>query len=295
MPDSAQPGWEVIPGELQPYGTETLPSFGRGARPKPASRAELTRIHVIASLAVVLGFGYVIWRWFFTVDLDYWWIALPLIIAETHNVFGLAMFTLALWDVDRSPPWHPVSDTQLKVVVLIPTYNEPEEVLLPTIAAAVALQPAHETWVLDDGRRSEVHQIAIDLGAHYLTRPDNKHYKAGNLNHAMEVIEADVFAIFDADHVASPNFLRHTLAYFDDPDVALVQTPQDFYNTNSFEHEKQTQEAIFHEEAVFYRVIAPAKNLWDGAFWCGTCAVVRASALQDVGGVATESGPRTST
>jgi len=266
-----------------------LPSFGRGGRPKPEGRTDLARIHFFAVTAVVIGVAYLVWRWLFTIDLAYWWVALPLIVAETHNVIGLGLFTLALWDIDVSPPWHAVDETKYSVAVLIPTYNEPEEVLLPTIAAAVAMKPAHETWVLDDGRRPEVHKLAMDLGAHYLTRPDNKHYKAGNLNHAASVIDADVFAVFDADHVAGPNFLRHTLAYFDDPKVAVVQTPQDFYNTDSFEHQRQSEEAIFHEEAVFYRVIGPGKNLWDGAFWCGTCSLVRADALRDVGGVATES------
>ena len=49
------------------------------------------------------------------------------------------------------------------VLVIIPTYNEPAEVLLPTIAAAVALQPAHETWVLDDGNRPEVQALARQI------------------------------------------------------------------------------------------------------------------------------------
>ena len=268
--------------------SEMLPSFGPGSRPNPESRAKLTRIHVAAVTAVLIGVSYLVWRWLFTVDLNYWWVALPLIIAETHNVIGLGLYTLALWDIDISPPWRPVDETEWRVAVLIPTYNEPEEVLLPTIAAAMAMEPPHETWVLDDGRRPEVHQLAMELGAHYLTRPDNSHYKAGNLNHALEIIEADIYAVFDADHVAAPNFLRHTLCYFDDPQVAVVQTPQDFYNTDSFEHQRQSEEAIFHEEAVFYRVIGPGKNLWDGAFWCGTSSLVRSQALKDVGGVATE-------
>jgi cellulose synthase/poly-beta-1,6-N-acetylglucosamine synthase-like glycosyltransferase len=282
-------GWQVLHGTDPESMNELLPSFGPAGRPKPESRATLTRIHAFAVLAVMVGFTYLAWRWAFTIDLTYWWIALPLIVAETHNVVGLFLFTLALWDIDVSPPWHAVDSTNLRVAVLIPTYNEPQEVLLPTIAAALALKPAHETWVLDDGRRPEVHKLATEMGAHYLTRPDNSHYKAGNLNHAMSNIEADIFAIFDADHVAGPDFLRHTLCYFDDPTVAIVQTPQDFYNTDSFEHQQRSEEGIFHEEAVFYRVIAPGKNLWDGGFWCGTCSLVRYSALQEVGGVATES------
>ena len=281
--------WKVLKGSDPDAAPDLLPSFGPGGRPKPESSARLFRIHAFAVVTLIFGFAYIGWRFTDTINLSVWYIALPLILAETHNVFGLFLFTLALWDIDRAPPWHPVDRTSLRIAVLIPTFNEPEEVLLPTIAGALAMQPAHETWVLDDGRRPEIHKLATEMGAHYLTRPDNSHYKAGNLNHAMDFIEADIFAIFDADHVAGPDFLRHTLCYFDDPRVAVVQTPQDFYNVDSFEHERQTEKAIFHEEAVFYRVIAPGKNMWDGSFWCGTCSLVRHEALQEVGGVATGS------
>jgi cellulose synthase (UDP-forming) len=95
--------------------------------------------------------------------------------------------------------------------------------------------------------------------------------------------------VLDADHVPTSAFLRATLPYFDDPAVAFVQTPQDFYNLDSFEHQRRRTGAVFNEEAVFYRVIAPAKNRWQAPFWCGTCALVRTAALRSVGGVATDS------
>ncbi|HXG39313.1 MAG TPA: glycosyltransferase, partial [Candidatus Limnocylindrales bacterium] len=146
---------------------------------------------------------------------------------------------------------------------------------------------AFSLWDVD--RRPAVERLASELGARYLTRPDNRHAKAGNLNHALEVVEADFIAVLDADHVAAPDFLVHTLGYFDDPRVALVQTPQDFYNETSFEHETQRREPDrFHEQVLFYRVIQPGKNRWGAAFWCGTGAVVRVAALRDVGGVATD-------
>src|SRR5690606_31970248 len=117
--------------------------------------------------------------------------------------------------------------------VVIPTYNEGPEILVPTIAAAAALEPAHETWVLDDGERPEIEELARSLGVRDLARPTHEHAKAGNLNHALGVIDAVLMAVLDADHVAAPEFLRATLGYFADPRVALVQTPQDFYNVTS--------------------------------------------------------------
>ena len=264
-----------------------MPSFPDGRRPPPESGARRASIHAIALVAVLFTLGYLTWRLLFTIDLSVWWVALPLIGLELHNALGLGMFTVALWDVDAGPRVQPRDATDWRVAVLITTLNEPTDVLLPTIAAAVALEPAHETWVLDDGRRPEVERLAADLGAQYLARPTNDHAKAGNLNHALETVEADLVAVLDADHIARPDFLRNTLAYFDDPRVAVVQTPQDFYNLDSFEHQVRGGHRLFNEEAVFYRVIAAAKNRWDAAFWCGTSAIIRVEALRSVGGVAT--------
>ncbi len=241
-----------------------------------------------ALLAILITFTYLGWRVSGTIDLRVWWLALPLFVVELHNAFGLVLYTFALWEVGKRPPSRRVHHTDLRVAVLIPTYNEPQEVLLPTIAAAVVLEPAHETWVLDDGDRAEIRELAAQLGARYLARPEHNDAKAGNLNHALGAVDVDIVAVLDADHVPTRNFLINTLGYFDDPQVALVQTPQSFYNLESFEHERHG-DGHFNEESVFYRVIAPAKNRWAAPFWCGTCALVRVDALRSVGGVATES------
>ncbi len=265
-----------------------MPVFMKGERPMPESVAKKVFIRSVALLSFALTCFYIAWRAGYTLNPSVWWIAIPLFLAEAHNGFGFLLFLLALWDRDVSPRSRPVVHTDYKIAVLIATYNEPEEILLPTIAGAVALQPPHETWVLDDGRRPDVKILAEGLGAKYLTRSDNNHAKAGKINHALSVITADIIAVFDADHVPTKDFLRNTLGYFDDPSVTVVQTPQDFCNDDSFEHEATGQDSMFNEEAIFYRVIAPAKNLWRAAFWCGTSAAVRVSALRAVGGVRTE-------
>ena len=266
--------------------------------PAPESSARRFAIRSVALLALAVMIPYLVWRVAFTLALDVWWLSIPLFVLEVHAAIGLALFTFSLWDVDRRPAMREVSATPQRVAVLIPTYNESLEVLMPTIAAAIAMRVDHATWVLDDGDRPEVARLAGELGAGYLARPSHEHAKAGNLNHALTVIEADLIAVFDADHVASPDFLAHTLGYFDDPGIALVQTPQEFYNLESFEHEgggiteaaNQDGGTIerFHEQVLFYRILQPGKNRWGGAFWCGTGAVVRVAALKDVGGVATD-------
>jgi cellulose synthase (UDP-forming) len=258
-----------------------------------------TAIRLLALVALVASAVYLVWRATSTIPLDVWWVSIPLFVLEIHAFIGLALFAFSLWDVDRRPDVRDVHRTDDRVAVLIPTYNEGVEVLTPTIAAAVAMTVPHETWVLDDGDRPDVSRLAEALGARYLTRPDHSHAKAGNLNHALGVIDATFVAVLDADHVADPSFLTRTLGYFDDPQVAVVQTPQEFYNLESFEHEPGSGSTTpidldadegqrYHEQALFYRVLQPGKNRWDAAFWCGTGAVVRVAALREVGGVATE-------
>lgn len=257
--------------------------------PPPESPARRRRIHGVALVAIAVTAVYLAWRLTGTIALAWWWVAIPMFVVELHNAFGLVLYTIALWslDADRSPVGGRRDPG--RIAILIPTYNEPREVLLPTIAAAVALKPAHETWVLDDGRREDVRALAEALGARYLTRPDDTDAKAGNLNHALTLIEADIVGVLDADHVPTARFLTALLPYFRDRRLGFVQSPQDFYNLESFEHERQRDGRVFNEEAVFYRVIAPAKSRWSATFWCGTCALVRVEALRSVGGVSTDS------
>ena len=275
-----------------PVPDDGLVSFPEGALPARESAARRRAIRVVALTALLVNAAYVVWRATSTLDLSVWWVSVTLLALEAHAVVGLALFTFSLWDVDGPQPAPRRSTTDMRIAVLIPTYNESPEVLLPTVAAAVALRPAHETWVLDDGARPEIRGLAERLGARYLARADHAHAKAGNLNHALEVVEADLIAVLDADHVATADFLTNTIGYFDDPRVAVVQTPQDFYNLDSFEHQTRRRRrgdlARYNEQALFYRVLQPGKNRWDAAFWCGTSAVVRVAALREVGGVATD-------
>jgi cellulose synthase (UDP-forming) len=259
-----------------------------GHLPPPDAPARLRLIRSVAVLALVVTAVYLTWRAVATVNVDAWYLSIPMLAFELHAALGLGLFTFSLWDVDVRPRRRQLARMP-SVAVLIPTYNEGPEILVPTIAAAVALEPVHETWVLDDGERQEIAELAASLGARYVARPTHEHAKAGNLNHALGMVDAEILAVLDADHVAAPDFLRATLGYFADARVALVQTPQDFYNVTSFEHGSGVAYGEpFHEQTLFYRLLQPGKNRWNAAFWCGTNALVRAAALREVGGAATD-------
>jgi cellulose synthase (UDP-forming) len=278
-----------------PTGSVRLTVLPGGALPPPESARRRWLLRGVALLALAVTVVYLTWRATATLNPAAWWVSAPMLLLEVHTFVSLGLFTFSLWQVDAQAPAAPVTETDLRVAVLIPTYNEPREVLLPTIAGAVALRPAHETWVLDDGERPWVQELAHALGARYLTRAEHTHAKAGNINHALNHIDVDIIAVLDADHVAAPGLLTRTLGYFADPRVALVQTPQDFYNLDSFEHDTRSVELaraanreLYHEQTLFYRVIQPGKNRWNAAFCCGTGALFRLAMLREIGGFATE-------
>jgi len=107
---------------------------------------------------------------------------------------------------------------------------------------------------------------------------------------------AEYIAIFDADHAPAPSFLEETLGFFSDERVAFVQTPQDFYNLDSFQHRFDRRDSlVWSEQTLFFRVIQAGKDRLNSAFFCGSCAVIRRQALDDIGGFATGSVPRTFT
>ncbi len=127
-------------------------------------------------------------------------------------------------------------------------------------------------------------ELAALAGAGYLTRPDNSHAKAGNINAALPRTEGDLVLMLDADHVPMPDALDALVGYFDDERMAVVQTPHDFFNHDSVQHYVVGR----HEQSLFYRVVCPGKDRHGAAYWCGSAALINRRALLEIGGVATE-------
>ncbi|MCC3583284.1 glycosyltransferase [Microcoleus sp. PH2017_30_WIL_O_A] len=176
------------------------------------------------------------------------------------------------------------------VDVLIPTYNEPAYILKRTVIGCQAIDYANKKiYLLDDTRREEIRQIAEELGCEYRTRANNHHAKAGNLNHALTHTQGDFIVVFDADFIPTKNFLIRTVGFFQDPKVALVQTPQSYYNADPIARNLGLDNVIAPEEEVFYRQIEPLKDGAGSVVCSGTSFVVRRSALEDAGGFVTES------
>lgn len=240
----------------------------------------LLLIRVIVVLTAILGINYVVWRWLFSVHWGAWWIAVPLVLAETYSLIDSLLFGLGMWRLkERGEP--PPAPPGLTVDVLIATYNEPIELVMETALAARAITYPHETWVLDDGNRPEMRAAAEAAGIGWITRSadwDNmpRHAKAGNLNNALLSTEGEFLLILDADQVPSPAILDRTLGYFTDERMALVQTPQIFVNVPD-------NDPLGSQAPLFYGPIQQGKDGWNAAFFCGSNAVIRREALMQLG------------
>lgn len=243
-------------------------------------RTPLLRILVIVALAAQVL--YIAWRITSSLKNSFLPISLALLLSELFGFWSLLAQFFFSWS--RPDPNPPKATTNHSIDVFVCTYNESIAVLRPTLLGCLNMDTPHTTYVLDDGRRPEVEKLAKSLGAQYITREDNKHAKAGNVNAALKKTNGDLVFILDADHVPFPDALSKLVGYFEDESCAIVQSPHDFYNQDSFQHYAPGR----HEQSVFYQMVLPGKDRHGASFWCGSAAMIRRKSLEEVGGVATE-------
>lgn len=186
-------------------------------------------------------------------------------------------------------PVHRPADLSARVVdCIIATHREPVSLIEPTVIAALRVRGIRNVLLLGNYERPEVRALAERLGALYYCRGSNEFAKAGSLNAGLKHTDAEFLLILDADHMVLPQFLERTLGYFDDPTVAFVQTPQSFYNTDSFLFRRSGgRPAGWWELKMFFHCTQLAKNRWNSSFFCGSSAVLRRTAIDDAGGFAT--------
>jgi cellulose synthase (UDP-forming) len=239
-------------------------------------------LRTLAVVALIWGLGYLTWRIGWSGQGASPLAFAMLLVTEVYGLYALAVLTWFSWS--RPAAVRPTATTGRRIDVYVCTYDEPSEVIMATLAGCRALTYPHTTYLLDDGRRPEMAELAELAGARYLTRPDNSHAKAGNLNAALPRTDGDLVLVLDADHVPMPDALDALVGYFDDPQMAVVQTPHDFFNHDSAQH----YDVGRHEQSLFYRVVSPGKDRHGAAYWCGSAALINRHALLAIGGVATE-------
>ena len=178
----------------------------------PPPYPSLKVVRPLIVLTAVLGLNYLIWRWIFSIHWSAWWIAVPLVVAETYSLLDSMIFGFTMWRLKRRPdPGPPPEDAT--VDVFITTYNEPLDLVMKTARAAQRITFPHTLWILDDGNRAELKELAGSEGIGVISRSSDwidmpRHAKAGNLNNALMVTQGEFIVILDADQVPAPGAAR---------------------------------------------------------------------------------------
>ena len=257
--------------------------------------------HILILLSFMVSTRYIWWRFTESLGTIYsndryidMFFATGLLAAELYAYVVLLLgYFQVLWPLNRKPAPLPRDLGEWPTVdIYIPTYNEPLKVVRPTILAALDIDwPADKlrVYVLDDGKRQQFKEFCDQVGATHITRNNSRHAKAGNLNSAMQKTEGQFIAIFDCDHIPTRSFLQVAMGSFlADPRLAMVQTPHHFFSPDPFERNLGTFRKVPNEGELFYGLLQDGNDFWDATFFCGSCAVLRRTALMEVGGIAVE-------
>ena len=247
---------------------------------------------LIVVIALLTNIVYIVWR--ITV--------IPL--SGLSFVFGLALFLAELlgtigflnfnyfssrkYDLDKEILKDPNSNDVPMVDIFICTYNEPLDLLRKTVIAALELEynkSKVNIYLCDDGNREEIKKLSEDYGINYITREDNEGAKAGNINNAFKLTNGELVVILDADMIVKRNFLVKTIEYFKHKDVAFVQVPQSYYNTDMYQY--NLNKSLPNEQDFFMRDIQEARASINAVLHVGTNAVFRREAIDAVGGFPT--------
>jgi cellulose synthase (UDP-forming) len=171
------------------------------------------------------------------------------------------------------------------VDVFVPSYKEPDYIVRRTVIGCQAMEYPNKTiYILDDTRRPHIKALAEELGCKYITRPDNKHAKAGNLNNALPQTNGELITIMDADFVPFKNFLTRTVGFFQSPKVDLIQTPQFFYNPDYHARNMGVDYLLPNDLEHFFGYVQPGRDTGNTVICCGTSYVVRRSSIEAIGG-----------
>lgn len=261
-------------------------------------------------IPLCLGILYINWRAFHTINhaggtFTVVW-AYILLAAELYTFMIFTNFSLALIRKDDEkklsyqndslcPEEKVLSEQELKALakdyspsvdLFICTLNESLDILTDTALGALNIDYENKkVYLLDDGRRPEVKDLAEKLGCNYITRNNNKGFKAGNINNALKQTSGEFVVIYDADHVPVSTFLDKTVFYFVDKNVSMVQTPQHFFNPDPFQKNLSLEKTLSNEQDLFYRSIQPGLSNYNATVCCGTNFIIRRAHLEEVGGL----------
>ena len=203
-----------------------------------------------------------------------------------------AEWALSLWRVRRKsmPVVVDFGGATPRVSIHVPTYNEPPQMVIGTLDALAKLDyPDFEVILLDNNTKSELdwkpveaHCRALGPRFRFFHFDNMKGFKAGALNKALELTDpaATYIAVIDSDYQVAADWLSTVIPAFSDPQVALVQAPQDYRDAD----ESLLKKCCFEEYRAFFHVGMVERNEHNAIIQHGTMCVVRRTALAEVGG-----------
>jgi cellulose synthase (UDP-forming) len=261
----------------------------------------LTRDRILfGSTAGSLLIMYALWRWHdtlpaFAFSVQSLWQYFFFAFEALAIVYTMMSIVILFRNIDRSGQADAAQSRMTRdgdfppVDVFICTYDEPIEILERSILTALAQDyPDFTVWVLDDTRRGWLREYCSAVGARYITRDNNRDAKAGNLNNGLAVTaretNAPVILVLDADFAPRRDFLKRTVGLLSNPEVAVVQTPQFYYNPDPIQHNLLAAQSWVDDQRFFFDIFQPAKDAWGCAFCVGTSFIVRRDRLAEIGG-----------
>ena len=172
----------------------------------------------------------------------------------------------------------------------IAAYNEPPDMLIETIKSAEFIDyPNFEIVIIDNNTKdADVWQPVADY-CHDRPRVRFEHvddwpgFKAGALNLSMSRFtspEAEIIGVIDADYIIDPSYLKSLAGYFADPQVAFVQSPQDYRDWEGDPYLTACADAYEY----FFRATMPSRNDRNSIIFAGTMGLLRRSTLEEIGG-----------
>ena len=215
--------------------------------------------------------------------------AITLLLALAHMHESLDVVCRTRWHhlvekLEPIPGYLPMVSLQ------VPAYNEPVEVVEKTLKSLAGLNyPNYEVLVVDNNTPQQetwrpLEEICRKLGPnfHCLHLDHWPGYKSGALNFAITQIDprAEIIGIIDADYEVDPDFLQELVPAFVDPQVAFVQTPQDYSDSKG----DVFSESTYHGYKYFFEVSMPSRNERNAIIFAGTMGLIRKSVLEEIGG-----------
>jgi cellulose synthase/poly-beta-1,6-N-acetylglucosamine synthase-like glycosyltransferase len=191
-------------------------------------------------------------------------------------------------NVPGPPP--PVLDWP-RVTVQLPIFNERYviERLVEAVSKFDYPRELLDVQVLDDStdETCEIARACVDRQAargvpvSYIHRASREGFKAGALQNGLKTARGEFIAIFDADFIPQPDFLRRTVPYFQDPAIGMTQTRWTYLNRD---YSLLTQVETILLDGHF--VVEHGARSRRGTFFNfnGTAGVWRRSAIDSAGG-----------